>query len=73
MLNRWNFLKTGFCEGINLAFNYGGTQIISDFSTTILKGNRIGILGPNGSGKTTLLRILLGVLSPGIWNNPPRR
>jgi ATP-binding cassette subfamily F protein uup len=48
----------------NITFNYGGANIISDFSTTILKGDRIGILGPNGSGKTTLLRILLGVLTP---------
>ena len=48
----------------NISFNYGDTQIISKFSTTILKGDRIGILGPNGSGKTTLLRILLGLLSP---------
>jgi ATP-binding cassette subfamily F protein uup len=48
----------------NVGFNYGGTQIVSKFSTTILKGDRIGILGPNGSGKTTLLRILLGKLSP---------
>ena len=48
----------------NISFNYGDTQIISKFSTTILKGDRIGILGPNGSGKTTLLRILLGMLSP---------
>ena len=48
----------------NISFNYGDTQIISKFSATILKGDRIGILGPNGSGKTTLLRILLGMLSP---------
>ena len=48
----------------NISFNYGDTQIISKFSTTILKGDRIGILGPSGSGKTTLLRILLGMLSP---------
>ena len=48
----------------NVGFNYGDTQITSKFSTTILKGDRIGILGPNGSGKTTLLRILLGMLSP---------
>ncbi len=48
----------------NIGFNYGDTQVISKFSTTILKGDRIGILGPNGSGKTTLLRLLLGMLSP---------
>ncbi|MDA0770845.1 MAG: ATP-binding cassette domain-containing protein [Chloroflexi bacterium] len=48
----------------NIGFNYGETQVISNFSTTILKGERIGILGPNGSGKTTLLRLLLGMLSP---------
>jgi len=48
----------------NISFNYGDTQVISNFSATILKGDRIGILGPNGSGKTTLLRLLLGMLSP---------
>jgi ATP-binding cassette subfamily F protein uup len=48
----------------DIGFNYGDTQVISKFSATILKGDRIGILGPNGSGKTTLLRLLLGMLSP---------
>ena len=48
----------------NIGFNYGDTQVISQFSATILKGDRIGILGPNGSGKTTLLRLLLGMLVP---------
>lgn len=38
--------------------------IIKDFSTTIIRGDRVGILGPNGSGKTTLLKILLGELTP---------
>ena len=38
--------------------------IICDFSTTIMRGDRIGLIGPNGSGKTTLLRLLLGQLSP---------
>jgi len=47
-----------------ISYNYGDTQVISKFSTTVLKGDRIGILGPNGSGKTTLLRLLLGMLSP---------
>ena len=48
----------------DIGFNYGDTQVISKFSTTILKGDRIGILGSNGSGKTTLLRLLLGIISP---------
>jgi len=48
----------------NIGFNYGDTQVILKFSATILKGDRIGILGPNGSGKTTLLRLLLGMLRP---------
>ena len=38
--------------------------IVRDFGTTILRGDRIGIIGPNGSGKTTLLRLLLGELAP---------
>ena len=48
----------------DITFNYGDTPIIAKFSTTVLKGDRIGILGPNGSGKTTLLRILLGHVPP---------
>jgi len=48
----------------NIGFTYGETPVISKFSTSILKGDRIGILGPNGSGKTTLLRLLLGIMSP---------
>jgi ATP-binding cassette subfamily F protein uup len=38
--------------------------VFRDFSTTILRGDRVGIIGPNGSGKTTLLRVLSGDLSP---------
>ncbi len=38
--------------------------IINDFSTRILRGERIGVLGPNGAGKTTLLRMLTGQLKP---------
>ncbi len=38
--------------------------IVDDFSTAIIRGDRVGILGPNGSGKTTLLKLLLGELEP---------
>jgi ATP-binding cassette subfamily F protein uup len=48
----------------NISFSYNGVPVITDFSTTVMKGDRVGILGPNGSGKTTLLRILLGELQP---------
>lgn len=55
-------------EAEDISFGYPGTPIISNYSTTILKGDRIGILGPNGSGKTTLLRILLGEIKPATGN-----
>ncbi|HID48272.1 MAG TPA: ATP-binding cassette domain-containing protein, partial [Chromatiales bacterium] len=43
---------------------YAGKPVITDFSTRILRGDRIGILGPNGAGKTTLVRLLLGDRKP---------
>jgi ATP-binding cassette subfamily F protein uup len=43
---------------------YGGRVLIDDLSTTILRGDRIGIIGPNGAGKSTLLKIMLGELKP---------
>jgi len=51
-------------EALNASFAYDGRSIIKDFSTTIMRGDRIGIVGPNGSGKTTLLKMLLGELLP---------
>ncbi|HWR93294.1 MAG TPA: ATP-binding cassette domain-containing protein, partial [Desulfobacterales bacterium] len=51
-------------EAEKVTFSYGDKTIINDLSTTILRGDRIGIIGPNGSGKTTLLRLLLGELQP---------
>ena len=45
-------------------FAHGERVIVRDFSTTIMRGDRVGLIGPNGSGKTTLLRLLLGELDP---------
>ena len=44
--------------------SYGDTCLIRDLSTNIMRGDKIGILGPNGCGKTTLLKILLGKMPP---------
>jgi len=38
--------------------------VVKDFSTRIIRGDRIGLIGPNGAGKTTLLRLLLGEIAP---------
>ncbi|MDB6163245.1 MAG: transporter ATPase, partial [Xanthomonadaceae bacterium] len=46
------------------SFAHGPQVIVKDFDTTILRGDRIGLIGPNGSGKTTLLKLLLGELAP---------
>src|SRR5271169_975747 len=44
--------------------SYGGRLVVRDFSTRILRGDRVGIVGPNGAGKTTLLNLLTGALVP---------
>jgi len=43
---------------------YCGRVLIDDLSTTVMRGDRIGIIGPNGAGKSTLLKIMLGELQP---------
>ena len=42
----------------------GGRLLVDGFSATVLRGDKVGIIGPNGSGKTTLLKLLLGELAP---------
>lgn len=44
--------------------SYGGRVLIENLSTTIMRGDRVGIIGPNGAGKSTLLKIMLGELKP---------
>lgn len=49
-------------EGLSKA--YGDKQLISDFSYTVLRNDRIGILGKNGCGKSTLLKMIMGEVEP---------
>ena len=51
-------------EAKHINKSFGDREIVKDFSLRMLKGNRIGIVGPNGSGKTTLLRLLTENLAP---------
>ncbi|MCC6984660.1 MAG: ATP-binding cassette domain-containing protein, partial [Bauldia sp.] len=48
----------------NIAKSFGDRPIVRDFSLTIERGDRIGLVGPNGAGKTTLLNLLTGALAP---------
>lgn len=51
-------------EVSNIAYAWGQTPVIKDFSVNIMRGDKVGIIGPNGAGKTTLLKLLLGELQP---------
>jgi len=51
-------------EASDVWFDFGAGPVIADFSTRIMRGDRIGIVGPNGCGKTTLIKLLMGELEP---------
>lgn len=51
-------------EAKHISKSFGSRDIVKDFSLRVLKGNRIGIVGPNGSGKTTLIKLLTEHLAP---------
>jgi ATP-binding cassette subfamily F protein uup len=51
-------------EAKHIAKTFGDRKIVADFSCRVMRGDRIGIVGPNGSGKTTLVRLLTGALAP---------
>ncbi len=51
-------------EAENLTFSFGDKLIVKDFSTTLMRGDKVGIIGPNGVGKSTLLKLVLGQLEP---------
>jgi ATP-binding cassette subfamily F protein uup len=48
----------------DVGMRYGERQLISGFTGTILRGDKVGLIGPNGTGKTTLLKLILGELQP---------
>jgi ATP-binding cassette subfamily F protein uup len=51
-------------EAEHVTRSFDGKPIIADFSARIMRGDRIGIIGPNGCGKSTLIKLLVGELEP---------
>ena len=51
-------------ETKSMSFSHGDREIISDFSSVIMRDDRVGIIGPNGCGKSTLVKLLVGELTP---------
>ncbi|MGE4291558.1 MAG: ATP-binding cassette domain-containing protein [Desulfovibrio sp.] len=47
-----------------VTFGWGGAPVFENLTTTIMRGDRVGLIGPNGAGKTTLIQVLLGRLQP---------
>jgi ATP-binding cassette subfamily F protein uup len=51
-------------EARHVWLNFGAMPVVADFSARIMRGDRIGIIGPNGCGKSTLIKLLVGDLEP---------
>lgn len=51
-------------EAKHICKSFGNREIVKDFSTRIIRGNKIGVVGPNGAGKTTLIKLLTKRLEP---------
>ncbi len=51
-------------EANGISKSFGGKAVVRDLSLRVMRGDRVGLIGPNGSGKTTLLRLLIGELTP---------
>ena len=58
-------------EGISKSFD--GRPVVRDFTTRVMRGDRIGLIGANGSGKTTLLKLMLGELAVRCGRGAARR
>ena len=48
----------------NVSLAFGDKRVVEQLSTTVLRGDKIGLIGPNGAGKTTLLKLILGDIEP---------
>ncbi len=55
-------------EAKEVSYSYGDKPIFTNLTTTVMRGDKLGVIGPNGAGKTTLLRVLLGELPPTAGN-----
>jgi ATP-binding cassette subfamily F protein uup len=51
-------------EAVNICKAFGERAIVEDFSTRVMRGDRLGVVGANGAGKTTLIKLLTGALAP---------
>ena len=51
-------------KAVEISFGYDESNVFEDFSTTIMRSDKVGIIGRNGAGKTTLLKVLLGKTAP---------